>query len=174
MTTKTMVGLLGVVLLSACGSGDITTAEQVEVTESSFECILDGTKVGNFYVANLLGDDAASVAVARGEAPQPYPVGTLVQLFPLEAMVKREAGFSDETGDWEFFFLSVSASGTEIATRGKEDTVNAFGGNCFTCHALARDNDFICGRDNGCDPLPSVVDDEFITSLQEGDPRCSN
>lgn len=174
---RVMAGLVAAVCFG-CGGVEMEIemdgGERVEVTAGSFECILDGTKVRNFYVTNLLGDDDASVAVARGEAPQPYPAGTVVQLFPLEAMVKREAGFSDETNDWEFFFLEVSESGTNIATRGKEETVNAFGGNCFSCHSLASDNDLICEKDNGCDPLPPVVDADFITTLQEADPRCSD
>jgi methylmalonyl-CoA mutase len=47
-----------------------------------------------------------------------YPPGTVIQLVPQEAMVKRESGFAPEANDWEFFFLNVDAEGTEIAARG--------------------------------------------------------
>lgn len=154
------------------GSGGAGGARSIpiEVTEASFECILEGTKVRKFYVRNLLGDLEESVAVATGSADLPYPPGTVLQLVPQEAMVKREAGFSPETLDWEFFFLDVSPEGTTIAERGKDETENAFGLNCFACHSLARENDLICESDNGCDPLQ--IGDEVIQTLQTGDPRC--
>ena len=147
-----------------------TDATPIEVTADSFECILDGTKVRKFYVQNLVGDLEESVAVANGDSPLPYPPGTVIQLFPLEAMVKREPGFSSETNDWEFFFLNTTPEGTEIVTRGKDETENSFGGNCFNCHVDAIDNDLICESDNGCVPLG--VPDDLIEDLQNGDPRC--
>ncbi len=153
------------------GSGGAQSTP-IEVTEASFDCILDGTRVRNFYVKNLIGNLEASLAVAKGNADLPYPPGTLLQLFPLEAMVKREAGFSPETRDWEFFFLDISSGETTIVERGKDETQNLFGGNCFACHSLATDNDFVCETENGCDPLPPQIDDAFIEMLQDGDPRC--
>ncbi len=160
-------------LLAGCGEGDGGNGPQntpIEVTEASFDCILEGTKVRKFYVKNLIGDLEASLAVATGEADPPYPPGTLLQLVPQEAMVKREAGFSQDTRDWEFFFLEVSSAGTTIAQRGKEDAENVFGGNCFACHSAAIDNDFVCETGNGCAPLP--LDDGVIEALQTGDARC--
>lgn len=160
-------------LLAGCGDGDGGNGAQntpIEVTEASFDCILDGTKVRKFYVKNLIGDLEASLAVANGEADLPYPPGTLLQLVPQEAMVKREAGFSSETRDWEFFFLEVSPAGTTIAQRGKENAENVFGANCFACHSAAIDNDFVCETGNGCAPL--TLDDAVIESLQTGDARC--
>ena len=158
---------------TGCGSTSAegeTPTRTVEVTESSFECILDGEKVRSFYVGNLLGDLDASLAVAEGDAPLPYPPGTLLQLVPQEAMVKREPGFSPETNDWEFFFLGVTPDGTTIEARGREEASNAFGLNCFDCHVLAEDNDFVCETGNGCDPLPLTT--EAILSIQQTDPRC--
>jgi hypothetical protein len=151
------------------GDGGAVASQPVEVTEASFDCILDGTKVRRFYVENVLDDLAASVAVAEGEAPLPYPRGTLLQLVPFEAMVKREAGFSEETNDWEFFALEPSDEGTKITTRGK-DAVNFVGDTCAGCHVAAADNDFVCETDHGCVALPISVD--VIIGLQEGDPRC--
>ncbi len=152
------------------GTGGDLGSTPIEVTEASFDCILDGTKVRSFYVKNLIGDLDGSLAVATGDVAPPYPPGTLLQLVPLEAMVKREVGFSPETADWEFFFLQNTGEGTTIVERGKDEAENAFGGNCFACHALAADNDFVCETDNGCDPLP--IDRDVIEALQVGDPRC--
>jgi hypothetical protein len=142
-----------------------------EPSASDFGCILDMTPVRRFYLTNLLGMVDESVAVARGEAPLPYPVGTLIQLFPAEAMVKRAPGFSDETADWEFYFLENTASGSTIQTRGAEETVNAFGGNCFGCHEPARDNDFVCELDHGCEPLN--IPFSLIQAAQDSDVRCN-
>jgi hypothetical protein len=86
-------------------------------------------------------------------------------------MVKRRSGFSPETGDWEFFSLGVSASGTEILDRGTTEVVNQFNGNCFECHAQAEPQwDFVCEQDHGCVPLP--IDESTIEMLQQNDPRC--
>jgi hypothetical protein len=99
-----------------------------------------------------------------------YPVGTIVQLVPQEAMVKRRRGWNPETHDWEFFFLATSATGTEIVTRGAKETVNRFGGNCFGCHAAADPKwDFVCEQDHGCAPLPFGHD--VFEAIQRADPR---
>ena len=128
------------------------------------------TPVRGFFVDNVLGYVGATVAAAESPDGAVYPVGSVVQLVPQEAMVKREAGFSPETNDWEFFFLDVDSSGTTIATRGARETVNRFGGNCFDCHAMAEPQwDLICESDHGCDPLP--IDRAVIETIQQSDPR---
>ena len=100
-----------------------------------------------------------------------YPPGTVIQLIPTEAMVKREQGWAPETNDWEFFALEVDADGTSIAARGTTEVVNAFNGNCFDCHAKAAPQwDLVCEDSHGCDPLP--IGDDIIESLQDADPRC--
>ena len=154
----------------AGGDGGAVAPQLVEVTEASFDCILEGTKVRRFYVENVLGELAASVAVAEGDAPLPYPRGTLLQLVPFEAMVKREAGFSEETNDWEFFALEPTNEGTKITTRGK-DAINFLGDTCADCHRPAASNDFVCETDNGCVALPLSA--AVIADLQEADPRCN-
>lgn len=173
MKALRLVALCSAVVFG-CGEGDGSdSAPQgtpIEVTEASFDCILEGTKVRKFYVKNLIGELESSLAVANGDADPPYPPGTLLQLIPQEAMVKREVGFSPETGDWEFFFLNISSAGATIAQRGKDDAENALGNNCFACHAAATGNDFVCETGHGCDPIP--VDDEIIEALQNGDVRC--
>jgi hypothetical protein len=145
--------------------------EDPDLSAEDFDCILEWTKVHRFYITNVLGDVDASVAVANSPNGGTYPVGTLIQLIPTEAMVKRAPGFAPQTNDWEFFSLSVSAQGTEILDRGSDQVVNAFGGNCLDCHSKAAPQwDLICEQDHGCDPLPFTQ--EQIEAVQNADPRC--
>jgi mono/diheme cytochrome c family protein len=128
------------------------------------------TKVRGFYIDNRLGHLKEAVAVANSPKGGVYPVGTIIQLVPQEAMVKREKGFSPRTKDWEFFFLSVSADGTVIQNRGTTEVVNRFGGNCASCHQAATARfDGVCEHNHGCAPLP--IGDDVIHSVQEADPR---
>jgi hypothetical protein len=128
-------------------------------------------QVRHFYVDNLLGDVMSTVTAANAPKGAIYPVGSVVQLVPTEAMVKREAGFSPATGDWEFFELSVNDSGTKIGKRGFAEVNNRFGKNCFTCHVPAREPwDFVCETDHGCEPIP--IDHKMTGALQRSDPRC--
>ena len=73
-------------------------------------------------------------------------------------------------GPSDFFFLGVSAEGTTILTRGAQETVNQFGGNCASCHMAAEPRfDFVCEDTHGCERLP--IGDDIITAVQESDPR---
>ena len=138
--------------------------------DGDFVNIHDMTPVRGFFVANRLGHLAQTLAVANNPKGGTYPVGTILQLVPQEAMVKRRAGFSPQTHDWEFFFLSTDANGTKIVHRGAKNVVNRFGGNCFSCHAAAsRQFDMVCEHDHGCAPLP--VGDDIIRIVQDTDPR---
>ena len=143
----------------------------VDMRPEDFVCVRDWPKVRAFHITNLLGYEAEALAVANSPDGGTYPPGTVIQLIPTEAMVKREAGWSPGTNDWEFFALQVDAQGTTIAARGKTEVVNAFNGNCFDCHAKAEPQwDLVCEDTHGCDPL--FIDDEVIQALQDGDPRC--
>ena len=129
------------------------------------------TAVRHFFVDNLLGDLAATVAVAESTDGGVYPPGSVVQLVPTEAMVKHPPGVSPATRDWEFFELEVTDEGSSINTRGFSDVVNRFGGNCLGCHIQAEPQyDLICELDHGCDPIP--VTREQIAAVQAADPRC--
>jgi hypothetical protein len=105
-----------------------------------------------------------------------YPVGTIVQLIPTEASAKRGAGYSAQSGDWEFFSLSVSASGaTVVASGGDAGVSNAFG-SCLGCHSQAAPQwDFVCGDPDGgnvrgCPALP--LTGSQLAIAQSTDPRC--
>ena len=137
----------------------------------SFRCITQMTPVRGFYVDNIMGNLAATLAVANSATGGTYPAGSLIQLVPTEAMVKRAKGFNPVTHDWEFFELDVSKQGTTIRKRGFSEVVNRFGGNCFGCHIEARPQwDFICETDHGCAPIQTTR--RMIGALQRTDPRC--
>ena len=145
----------------------------VKIDESSFRCITKMTHVRHFYVDNLRGDLAATVAAANARTGAVYPPGSVIQLIPGEAMVKRAKGFNSATRDWEFFELDVSKDGTKIRKRGFADVVNRFGGNCFGCHIAARPEwDLVCETDHGCAPIPLTR--AMSGALQRTDPRCNN
>lgn len=147
--------------------------KQLDVTEALFKCLTEMTKSssGAFFVDNMLGDLDATVAVANSETGGQYPAGSVISLVPTEVMIKHQAGWNEATSDWEFFELTVSEAGSEIAVRGTTEVVNRFGGNCFGCHMLATPEwDLICGIGHGCAPLP--IDRETIANIQNTDPRC--
>ena len=175
-----------IAVVAACSSGDddgaatddrgdgtttTTEPEDLVMEAADFVNIHDMTAVRGFFVDNRLGhlDDALEIAndTAGGGA---YPVGTIIQLIPQEAMVKRAPGFDPDSNDWEFFSLNVTPEGTEIVTRGGAEVINQFGGSCADCHKLAEPEfDFVCEKDHGCEPLP--IGDDVIMSVQESDPR---
>src|SRR3954470_18776908 len=162
--------------LGGCGSSGSSaakhppTAEALVMQGSDFTNLHDMTKVRGFFVDNRLRHLRRALAVANSPKGGTYPVGTILQLVPQEAMVKRRKGFDRATKDWEFFSLTTDAAGTKIVTRGSDDVVNRFGGNCAACHSAADARfDMVCEHDHGCAPLP--VGDDTIHAIQEADPR---
>jgi hypothetical protein len=127
------------------------------------------TKVRGFFVDNRLGHLAQAVRLATASKPGLYPIGTILQLVPQEAMVKRRKGFDPATHDWEFFSLATTPQGTQIMTRGTTNVVNRFGGTCSTCHLAAAKFDLVCEHSHGCAPLP--ISDQLIARIQAADPR---
>ena len=159
-------------VLFACGdNGTEIINEDLNMTAADFECILRWEKVRNFYITNKVGNLEAALEVANSHDGGTYPPGTIIQLIPTEAMVKRIRDWNSTTNDWEFFQLNVTAEGTEIISRGAADTVNFAGLNCFACHSQADSKwDLVCEEGHGCDDLS--IDDAAITAWQEADPRC--
>jgi len=167
------VALLMIGSLFIGGSaGGADAAKPIQVDDNSFKCITEMKAVRHFYVDNLLGNVAGTVAVAekgRGD----FPVGSVLQLVPNEVMIKQPKGFSPPTRDWEFFFIDVSDQGSKIYKRGFAEVNNRFGGNCFTCHVKAKPEfDFVCEQGHGCDPVPFTR--PMFGALQRTDPRCKS
>ncbi|MDE3049601.1 MAG: hypothetical protein KGJ48_06825, partial [Nitrospirota bacterium] len=124
-----VVAALGLSMASNLYAADIT------VSESSFSCIQDWTKVRNTYIKHADPEKLKeAVRIFKNSVPdKEYPVGTFLQLLPNEAMVKHSRETFPGTNGWEFFDLDLSAQGTKIKTRG-EQTVNFQGVKCFSCH----------------------------------------
>jgi hypothetical protein len=156
---------------AASDTTDTTAVQDVVVDASDFKPLVEMTRVRGFFVDNVAGDLDATLAVADDPEGGTYPVGTVIQLIPQEAMVKRAAGFDPDSNDWEFFTLEVTAAGTTIVSRGGSEVVNRFNGtSCAGCHGAAEPQfDFVCEHDHGCEPLP--VGDDVITAIQNSDPR---
>lgn len=158
---------------SSPARGSSTTAAPVEDFEAQaddFVNIHTMTPVRGFFVDNRLGHLDEAVAIAEANEGGTYPVGTIIQLVPQEAMVKRRAGWNPDTNDWEFFFLDVSEEGTTIVDRGTDDVENAFELNCASCHEAADPEfDMVCETDHGCEPLP--IGRDIIDAVQDSDPR---
>jgi hypothetical protein len=142
-----------------------------------FPCLRAGTPVpGKTFVLFHRNPKklARALRVAQSDRPHlKYPVGTIIQVFPFDAMVKRGGRFNPDGGGWEFFNLSVSAAGTKITARTQNQGArvgNVFG-SCQSvfCHAShqARRFDFVC--EGHIPPLP-VSDEQF--AAMRADPRC--
>ena len=153
------------------------TGEDVEITIDSFACIDELTKVRSFYITNLLGHQEEALALAQNPvAGEQYPVGTLVQIFPFEAMVKRHERWNPDTQDWEFFTLNLVGSlgdsdeEASIEQRGGAEVTTAFDLNCKECHEKAREYDYLCEDSRGC--VEKGFTPEAVEILQFMDPRC--
>lgn len=149
----------------------VPAVEEFVAEADDFVNLADMTPVRGFFVDNRMGKLDEALAVANSPQGGTYPVGTIIQLIPQEAMVKRGGGFDPTANDWEFFELDTSSTGTVIHQRGKAEIENRFGsGSCSSCHAMAGQKfDFVCEDTHGCDPLP--VSDDLILGLQQNDAR---
>ena len=171
ISTALRAAMLAIVATTA-GAVDTASETKVKVDDSSFHCIRDMTSVRHFYVDNLLGDMAGTVAVAKADQGN-YPAGSVLQLMPNEVMVKHEKGFNPATRDWEFFYIDVDETGSKIFRRGFTDVNNRLGMNCFNCHKEAKaEFDMVCEQDHGCAPIPITL--AMFGALQRTDPRCKN
>ncbi|MBM4283522.1 MAG: hypothetical protein FJ137_23200 [Deltaproteobacteria bacterium] len=142
------------------------------LVDDDFACFTDRrwADVDGRRVWNVFGGarQAQAVALAVSRAPGEYPVGTVLQLFTFEAMVKRGAGFSPATNDWEYLVLDTSSGSTVITARGTTDVGNV-GGTCLSCHGAATAHDSVCFTNSSCRPLPFFVDTEVVPASDE---RC--
>jgi hypothetical protein len=137
--------------------------DDVAVFEQTFSCILDWPKVRGTYIKNADPEKLKeAMRIFRDNVSDiEYPVGTILQLIPSEAMVKHPRGTFAKTNDWEFFALDVSAAGTKITDRG-EDFLEVFnmdasaagtkmsdhprGVTCLSCHRGGAKYDLACEK----------------------------
>ena len=101
-----------------------------------------------------------------------YPVGTILQLFPFEAMAKRGGGYNKAGHGWEFFKLGTDANNhTTIVQRGGAEVTN-IAGSCQGCHLTgqAPSFDLVC-EGHGAFPIPFSI--ETVRAIQRGDKRCA-
>ncbi len=98
------------------------SAQDLTVSEQTFGCILDWPKVRNTRFKHSDPEKLKeAMRIFRESVPdKEYPVGTILQLVPFEAMVKHPREKFPNTNGWEFFFLDVSKAGTKIKDRGDE------------------------------------------------------
>jgi hypothetical protein len=157
-------------------------SEDFVATLTDFDCNRNSewTMVGIARYKNTLGHDAEMLATARSATGGTYPVGTIVQLNPLEAMVKRGQGFDATSNDWEFFLFNGppdGGTGVSIANRGGGASVSNARGTCLSCHMPAQTPfDLVCGDPveggpttaHGCVPL--AVDPAVL--IARPDPKC--
>src|ERR1700679_1711160 len=148
------------------------SADDLVITAKSFGCVLDLPKVRNTRIQNLDPEKLAeAIRIFRDSVPdKEYPTGTILQLIPIEAMVKHDRAAFPNTNGWEFFALKVSADGTTIVDRGDKVLNTSLKKPCLDCHSPAAKFDFVCEKKHGCAPIP--VTDQLIASMQAGDQRC--
>ncbi len=174
--------LLGLAVACGCAPAQRQTwansyagdGEDFFATDDDFVCLGDANfeVVNGTRVANFLDHQREAVEVAgAGTKSRNYPVGTLVQLFANEAMIKRGNGFFAASGDWEFFQLDVDSGRTVITNRGTTDVNNA-AGNCLQCHSAAEQFDYTCFTNHTCGDLPFFIDQDVDPKTD--DARCSH
>lgn len=148
-------------------------AEDITVSEQTFNCIRDWPKVRNTRIKHSDPEKLKEATRIFGDSipDREYPVGTILQLVPFEAMVKHPRETFPKTNGWEFFSLDVSAAGTKIRDRGDNVVNLSQGVTCLSCHEPASRFDFVCEKGHGCGPIP--LDDQKIGELQTADPRCA-
>jgi hypothetical protein len=162
-------------LMAGLGLGMVgsVAADDVVVSEQTFGCILDWPQVRNTRIKNSDPEKfQEAIRIFRDRVPdREYPVGTILQLVPFEAMVKHPREKFPRTNGWEFFALDLSGAGTKIRDRGDNVVNLSQGVTCLSCHQPAARFDFVCEKGHGCAPIP--FDDQKIAELQRADPRCA-
>jgi len=148
------------------------SAADVAVSEQTFGCILDWPQVRNTRIKHAdPQQQAEAMRIFKDSVPDTeYPVGTILQLVPFEAMVKHPREKFPKTNGWEFFALEVSAAGTKIRDRGDGVVNLSQNKTCLSCHQPAAKFDFVCEKGHGCAPIP--FNDQAIAALQQADARC--
>ena len=149
-------------------------AKEFVAQPNDFRCLTDGAQPeGKLF--RVFGKKRIVKKALRktntGKLGKGYPVGTILQLFPFEAMAKRGGKFNKDGHGWEYFKLKPNADGTtEILARGTAEVTNFLGGSCQECHErLAKGHDAVCEFVVGVEGLG--ISDDLFHRLQV-DLRC--
>ena len=164
----------GTLLAGGFATSPSASAQELNVSEESFGCVLDMPKVRNTRFKHADPQKLKeAMRILRDSVPDvEYPVGTILQLVPFEAMVKHPKEKFPKSNGWEFFALEVAEAGTKIIDRGDEHVLNVLlKAPCLSCHQPAAKFDFVCEKGHGCAPLS--IDDQQIADLQKADQRCA-
>ena len=109
----------------------------------TFSSLMNTTANHKFSFGEVYANDLAKAEIEK-ENPH-FPVGAIIVREKNEtatsetpqiviAMVKREKGFSADTGDWEFFTFN----GADLKMQKRETK-----GDCATCHIQAEKTDWV-------------------------------
>src|SRR5262245_51434158 len=149
-------------------------AKEFVAQPENFRCLTDGAQPeGKLFF--IFGKKRIVKKALRktntGKLGRGYPVGTILQLFPFEAMAKRGGKFNKAGHGWEYFKRKPNADGTtEILARGTAEVTNFLGDACQTCHErTAPDRDAVCEFVVGVEGLG--ISDDLFHSLRK-DARC--
>ena len=139
-----------------------------------FPCLLTGIRPEGrkfvVYHKNKRKMRKAAAIAARDLPGKAYPVGTVIQVLPIEAMMKREKGYNPAGHDWEWFQLTFDADGnTTIKSHGGAEVKNF--ASCQGCHLTgdAPAHDLVC---EGHNSIPSFFTLDQAVVAQANDPRC--
>jgi hypothetical protein len=164
--------IIGLGLIAALAVPAI--AKEFVAQPKDFRCLTDGAQPeGKLF--RIFGKKRIVKKALRktktGKLGKGYPVGTILQLFPFEAMAKRGGKFNKEGNGWEYFKLKANADGTtEILARGTAEVTNFLGFSCQECHErLAKDHDSVCELVVGIEGL--MISEDLFQSLRR-DLRC--
>lgn len=105
-------------------------AIQVYVTENGRAMMESGR--GIYPVGTVILKEKQLIQVKAANSNDAAPAVVQPQLFT--GMLKREAGYNPECGDWEFFVVDGAA--TKLQARGKIDS-------CSACHQEYKQTDFV-------------------------------
>jgi hypothetical protein len=140
--------------------------------EADFKCLFEGKQAPgtNFFIFHRNKKKLKkALRIAERDRPNKrYPVGTILQVFPFEAMAKRGGRYNREGNGWEWFRLIVRPEGATIAARGGAEVTNA-AGSCQGCHEVAKQFDLVC-EGHGAPGIGFT--DEQVRALQRLESRC--
>ena len=168
-----MPRIFALIVVGALLVPDVSRAE-FRAKARDFKCLTRGIEAEgkHFFISNRNGKRLREAVemTDSGDLGTGYPVGTILQLLPGEAMAKRGGRFNPEGNGWEWFRLTFTPSGhARIAARGGAEVANGLG-SCQGCHAgVAPTHDLVCEFVIGASGLGMT--DEQIAQEQAEDPR---